>query len=222
MDRCGCRPAFGLAGGGVRSRLVRRVVFRPARPGKFAQAVERKPSVGGSRHSGRGGAGIRRCATAHRHATHLTPLASDALHSGALRLLVAELRLVLRGYRWWWYAVSGGLLVAQFAAPLDISYGPLLAVAWIWPIFVWSALGTREARFGTKQLLFSCARILSRQFPAAWIVGVLVAALTGLGTAIRLALAGQSVGLFAWVAGVLFIPSLALALGVWGGHEQIL
>ncbi len=162
-------------------------------------------------------------ATARPHiatSAHLTPLASGALHSGAWPLLVAELRLALKGYRWWWYTVAGGLLIAQLAAPLDISRGPLLAVAWIWPILVWSALGTREARFGTDQLLFSCARILPRQFPAAWIAGILVAALTGLGAAVRLALAGQTAGLLAWAAGVLFIPSLALALGVWSGTSK--
>jgi hypothetical protein len=162
-------------------------------------------------------------ATARPHiatSTHLTPLASGALHAGAWRLLVAELQLALKGYRWWWYAVAGGLLIAQFAAPLDVSRGPLLAVAWIWPILVWSALGTREARFGTEQLLFSCARILPRQCPAAWIAGILVAALTGLGAAVRLALAGQSAGVLAWAAGVLFIPSLALALGVWSGTSK--
>jgi hypothetical protein len=152
--------------------------------------------------------------------THLTPLASGARDSVSSRLLAAELRLALKGYRWWWHAVAGGLLIAEFAAPLEISRGPLLAVAWIWPILVWSALGTRESRFGTEQLLFSCARILPRQFPAAWIAGILVAALTGLGAAVRLALAGQSVGLLAWAAGALFIPSLALALGVWSGSSK--
>jgi hypothetical protein len=152
--------------------------------------------------------------------THLTPLASGALQAGAWPLLVAELKLALKGYRWWWYAVAGGLLIAQFAAPLDVSRGPLLAAAWIWPILVWSALGTREARFGAEQLVFSCPRILRRQFPAAWIAGVLVAALTGLGAAVRLALAGQRAGLMAWAVGVLFIPSLALALGVWSGTSK--
>jgi hypothetical protein len=152
--------------------------------------------------------------------THLTPLASGARHSRPWRLLVAELRLALKGYRWWWYAVAGGLLIGQFAAPLDVSRGPLLAVAWLWPILVWSALGTREARYGTEQLLFSCAGILPRQFPAAWIAGILVAVLTGLGAAIRLALAGQSAALLAWAAGAMFIPSLALALGVWSGASK--
>ena len=150
----------------------------------------------------------------------LTPLAPGALRGGATRLLVAELRLALKGYRWWWYAVAGGLLIAQLAAPLEVSCGPLLAVAWVWPIFVWSAVGTREARFGVEQLLFSCARILPRQLPTAWLAGVLVAALTGLGAAVRLALAGGSAGLFAWAVGVLFIPSLALALGVWSGTSK--
>jgi hypothetical protein len=112
------------------------------------------------------------------------------------------------------------LLIAQFAAPLEISRGPLLAFAWIWPILIWSALGTREARFGTEQLLFSCARILPRQFPAEWVVGILVAALTGLGAGVRLALAGQHAGLLAWAAGAMFVPSLALALGVWSGTSK--
>jgi hypothetical protein len=150
----------------------------------------------------------------------LTPLASDVHRSGILPLVAAELRLALKGYRWWWYAVAGGLLVAQFAAPLDISRGPLLATAWIWPIFVWSALGTREARFNTEQLLFSCPHILQRQFPAAWFAGFAVAALTGLGAAVRLAFAGQLAGLVAWAAGAVFIPSLALALGVWSGTSK--
>jgi hypothetical protein len=134
--------------------------------------------------------------------------------------VAAELRLALKGYRWWWYAVAGGLLVAQFAAPLDISRGPLLATAWIWPIFVWSALGTREACFNTEQLLFSCPHILQRQFPAAWFAGFTVAVLTGLGAAVRLAFAGQLAGLVAWAAGAVFIPSLALALGVWSGASK--
>jgi len=150
----------------------------------------------------------------------LSPISGGAQHSGLVRILTAEIKLALKGYRWWWYAIAGGLLIAQFASPLEVSRGPLLAAAWIWPILIWSTLGTREARFGTQQLLFSCARILPRQFPAAWMAGVVVAVLTGLGAGVRLALAGQRVGLIAWAAGVLFIPSLALALGTWSGTSK--
>jgi hypothetical protein len=112
------------------------------------------------------------------------------------------------------------LVTAQAAVPLEISRGLLLSAAWIWPILIWSALGTREARFGTQQLLFSCARVLPRQLPAAWLAGVLLAALLGAGTALRLGVNGQATALFAWAVGALFIPSLALALGVWTGTSR--
>jgi hypothetical protein len=146
---------------------------------------------------------------------HLTSLASTA-HAGTLgSLFAAELRLALKGLRWWWYVVAAGLLAAQFFAPLELSRGLLLGVAWIWPILIWSAMGARESRFGTNELLFSSARILRRQLPACWFAGVAVALLTGMGAAIRLFLAGQTASLVAWLAGALFLPSFALALGIW-------
>lgn len=152
--------------------------------------------------------------------TTLAPLADGERSSNFTRIFLAELRLALKGYRWWWYAVAVGLVVAQAAVPLEISRGLLLSAAWIWPILIWSTLGTREARFSTQQLLFSCARVLPRQLPAAWLAGAFLAALLGAGTALRLGLAGQGTALFAWAAGALFIPSLALALGVWTGTSR--
>jgi hypothetical protein len=87
-------------------------------------------------------------------------------------------------------------------------------------VLTWSALGVRETRFGTRQLLFSCARIVPRQLPAAWLAGVAIAMLAGIGTGIRLAIAGQMAALLAWAAGALFVASLALALGVWTGTSR--
>jgi hypothetical protein len=146
-----------------------------------------------------------------------TPLAAAASSSAFGRIFVAEVRLALQGLRWWWYAVAAGLLIAQIASPLAVSRGALLGVAWIWPVLVWSTLGNREARFGATQLVFSCPRILARQFPASWLAGVFVAIFTGFGAAIRLAIAGEHADLLAWFVAVLFIPSLALALGAWSG-----
>ena len=82
---------------------------------------------------------------------------------------------------------------------------------------VWSAMGSRESRFGTRSLLFSCSKILPRQLPACFLAGVTIAILTGAGAGFRLSLAGNSSGLFAWFAGALFLPALALTLGVWSG-----
>ena len=151
----------------------------------------------------------------------LAPLAAgDRRGSNFTRIFLAELRLAVKGYRWWWYAVAAGLVVAEAASPLEVSRGPLLTAGWIWPILVWSALGTREVRFGTQQLLFSCPRILLRQLPAVWLAGVFLTALLAAGTALRLALAGEMTALFALGAGAVFIPSLALALGVLTGTSR--
>jgi hypothetical protein len=76
-------------------------------------------------------------------------------------------------------------------------------------------MGAREARHGTEQLIFSSPGVLPRQLPAGWLVGVLIAVVTGGGVAVRVLLAANYSGLLGWFAGALFIPTLALALGVW-------
>src|SRR5216684_4858196 len=81
-------------------------------------------------------------------------------------------------------------------------------------------MGARESRFGTRELLFSSARILRRQLPACWFAGVAVAMLTGIGAATRLFLASQNASLLACLAGAVFLPSLALALGIWSGSGK--
>lgn len=151
---------------------------------------------------------------------HLTPLAGSTRATAFGRIFSAELRLALFGRAWWWYAVAIGLLTAEFLAPLEISRGPILATAWIWSVFVWSPMGARESLFSTRQLLFSCANILPRQLLGCFLAGLFVAFLTGAGTAVRLAIVGNSPGLIAWLAGALLLPSLALFLGVLSGTSK--
>lgn len=151
---------------------------------------------------------------------HLTPLAVPARVHAFGRLFAAELRLALFGLRWWWYVVAAGLLIAQFAAPLGVSRGPLVASAWMWCVFVWSGMGAREKRFETRALLFSCANILPRQLLACWAAGVAVAILVGVGAAGRLLMATDAAGLLAWLAGALLLPSAALFLGVLSGTSK--
>ncbi len=157
--------------------------------------------------------------TIARASVHLTPLARTGRGSFG-RLVLAELRLALKGFRWWWYAGAVGLVVAQVTSPLDTARGPVLAAAWLWPIFVWSAMGTRESRYGMGSLLFSCPRMLTRELPASFLAGVIVALLAGIGVGARLLLIGHWPDLVAWLAGALFLPSLALALGVVSGTSK--
>jgi len=152
-------------------------------------------------------------------AAQLTPLAVRR-GSAFLQLVVAELRLMLKGQRWWWYAVAAGLLIGSATAPDAGVREMWLVFAWVWPVLLWSQMGAREARNATQALIFSSARSLHRQLPAVWLAGVLLAMLTGAGVGLRLLLSGAWPSLAAWFAGALFIPSLALALGVWTGSGK--
>jgi hypothetical protein len=81
-------------------------------------------------------------------------------------------------------------------------------------VLSWSQLGTREAQFSTQALIFSAPHAFPRQLLSSWTAGVLLAMLTGGGLGLRLILARDAQGFFAWTVAALFIPALALALGV--------
>ena len=151
---------------------------------------------------------------------HLTPLVRGPERGSFPRVVAAELRLMLKGHRWWWYVVAAGLFVASLFAPLSATHQGIAIVAAIWPVLVWSQMGTREKRWETSALIFSSERALWRQLPAVWLAGVIVAAITNGGLGIRLAVASDLSGLAAWTACILFIPSLALALGIWSGTSK--
>lgn len=152
---------------------------------------------------------------------HLTPLMAAPTHFRFGQTLLAELRLMLKGQRWWWYAVALGLIVAGLGNPSDVARRQLLPFAWIWPLLIWSAMGVRETRYRTEQLVFSAAHPLRRQLSATWLAGVIVAMLAGSGVAVRLILAGNWANVLTWTIGALFIPTLALALGCWSGSSKL-
>jgi hypothetical protein len=149
----------------------------------------------------------------------LTPLVSRG-HNRFARLVLSELALMVKGLRWWWYVVAAGLLVAEFTSPTADARAGVLLAAWIWPVLVWSQIGCRESRYATQSLIFSAERVVYRQLAAVWMAGVMVAVLTGAGTGIRILLSADSRSAGGWFAATLFIPSLALVLGVWSGSSK--
>ncbi len=138
-----------------------------------------------------------------------------------MRILLAELRLMFKGIRWWWWIIFTLLTLAGILLPIESARQYLLPVVWILPLALWSTLGTRENRHNTKQLIFSAPHPLRRQFPLVWMAGVTVSIVSGLGVAIKLILASDWVHLLAWGTGALFIPTLALTLGVWSGSKKL-
>jgi hypothetical protein len=155
--------------------------------------------------------------------TRLTPLEAQKANEMALfgRMLLAELRLMLKGLPWWWYIVAVGLSIACLLAPVDVARQYIFPFAWIWPLLLWSAMGNREVRYRTNQLIFSAAHPLRRQLAAAWGAGLTVALTAAGGLSVRLILAGEWNALFAWCIGAAFIPSLALVLGIWSGGSKL-
>ena len=167
------------------------------------------------------GDGAMNGAAARKPMVHLSPLNPAVLRFRAAAVLLAELRLMLKRQRWWWYVVAAGLLIASLASPAQEARRELLPWVWLWPILLWSAMGTREARHQTDELIFSAAHSLRRQFPAALLAGVIVAVLMGSGVALRLLLARDWAGLLGFAVGAVFISSLALAMGVWSGTGKL-
>lgn len=151
----------------------------------------------------------------------LTPLNTTANRFSFLTVLIAELKLLLKGQRWWWYIAAAGLIIACFANPSATTREIVLPMAWIWPILIWSAIGNREVHNNVQQLTFSSASPLWRQLPAQWIAGFLVTLLMSIGAILRYTIDGDTVALLALFSAAFFIPSLALASGVWSGTSKL-
>jgi hypothetical protein len=135
--------------------------------------------------------------------------------------VLSELRLMVKGSRWWWYVVAGGLCLAALLSPADRTRQIWLPLAWIWPLLIWSPLGNRAARHRIEPIILSAAYPLRNQVPAAWLAGLIVAFATASGAVLCLLLAGQWSALLALIVGAAFIPALALALGVWSRSSKL-
>jgi hypothetical protein len=60
-----------------------------------------------------------------------------------------------------------------------------------------------------------------RQLPAAWLAGVLATALLVLAGAVAFLSNGDLPGLAGWAGAVVFVPTLALALGVFSSGSRV-
>ncbi|MCU0487666.1 MAG: hypothetical protein MUE67_01795 [Anaerolineales bacterium] len=144
-----------------------------------------------------------------------------ASYNPFLGVLVAELRLLLKGRRWWWWAILIGLSIVMLTNLLPIGSPYMLPITWLWPLAIWSELGNRERSNNTYQMVFASARPVLRQLPAAWLAGVLATGLLTLGSALSLLLNSGLHGLAGWLGAVFFVPSLALALGVASSGSRL-
>jgi hypothetical protein len=134
------------------------------------------------------------------------------------RLLVGEMRILVQGTSRWWWLVLAALNAASLAVPANLvkpagaSTALLLSATWIWPVLIWSRLGTQRHENGLDTLLGAYPAVY-RQLGAEWAAGLTLTALAGLGPLLRMAATADGPRVAAWIAGAVFIPSLALMLG---------
>lgn len=135
-------------------------------------------------------------------------------------IVLAELRLLVRGLSFWWYLVAVGLCIFQlFAGAKGQSIA--LGLAWLWPMLQLSQLGTREAVCDTEQFVYPTLHPIRRQFVAQWVAGVLLCLAIGAGSLAHWAAAGNLGGIAGVVAGAVFVPTLALACGTLSGTTRL-
>ena len=154
-------------------------------------------------------------------AVQLTPITTPLNGFAFPRLIILELKLLFKGQRWWWFLAAGGLFIASLLNTLENVRSFILPITWLWPVLIWSGLGSREMRHNVGQMVFSSASPLTRQLPATWFAGFLVTVVTGGGAAIKFLIARDVTSLLVWFSAALFIPSLALTLGIWSKSSKL-
>jgi hypothetical protein len=128
---------------------------------------------------------------------------------------------MLKGISRWWWLVVLGLTLASLLVPLQGVRQYVVPFALVWPMLRWSAMGTREQQHRTAALLFSAPRPVTRLLVAQWLAGAALAAVVAAGGLVRFAITAEWTSATALLAAIAFIPSMALALGVWSGSGKL-
>lgn len=142
------------------------------------------------------------------------------------QLLAGEARILVQDTPIWWWLVAAAVNVAALAVPATLvkpggdATALLLSAAWIWPVLIWSRLGVQHRENDLDSLL-GCYPGTFRQLAAEWLAGLALTAAAGLGPVIRMAIMADGSRVAAWVAGALFIPSLALLLGTTSRTQRV-
>jgi hypothetical protein len=155
-----------------------------------------------------------------RRPARLSPLATHVRQNNLPGLILAEVRLMLKGNHWLWYGGAAGIWL--FSVMASTTYITLwLIIAALWPVLLWSKMGGRETYHRTNQIVFSSPHPLTRLLLAAWIAGVLVTMLLWSGAGLNFLLHGATTNLAALFVGALLVPAAALACGAWTGSSKV-
>ena len=83
----------------------------------------------------------------------MTPVRYGASFASAA---TGELRVLLQGIRVWWWAGLAAIAVISALVELDNLVVPMLALAMLWPVFIWSRMGNHADAGNVDDLLAAC------------------------------------------------------------------
>ena len=148
-------------------------------------------------------------------------LPAVTLSRSVVPLIFAELKLGLKQLKPVWLLIGLVVLAGELSAPFAIARKYIVPAAMIWPLVLWSSIGTRETLFNMRSLLFSSAGVHGRQFASQLLCGIVIGAAMCLPMFVRATLAGEYSYLILLAASVLFLPTVAFALGVVSGSRKL-
>ncbi|MFD2132429.1 hypothetical protein ACFSKI_14585 [Pseudogracilibacillus auburnensis] len=149
---------------------------------------------------------------------NLTPLIKKS-RIRFIPLIKAELLIMVKGFSIWMYLLCASIILLSAFLPLTVMKSWVSFII-ILPIAIWSRMGTKEKHFFTKDLIISSGPSFPRVV-SLWIAGLSVGCIVSLGVLIRFMIEGQMSQFLSWVIGIMFIPTLALALGSVSGTKKL-
>jgi len=153
---------------------------------------------------------------------HLTALEkTKRFRTNLFRLVWLEILLLVKGLKWYWLAGLAVLWIGCLVTPTENVRKFWYIAAAIWPVLVWSKMGERETRYQAEQIVFQGPYPVERLLLSGWLAGVILTASATLGVLAGRLLAGDPLQVLAWMYAVVFIPSLALVLGVWSRTSKL-
>jgi len=138
-----------------------------------------------------------------------------------LNLVKAELKIMLKGNSIWWLLITIGLFIATVFSPLSIAHKILLPILWFCQILIWSKLGSREIANRSNEYIFSAAYPIKRQMTASLCAAALIALVLASPVILRSLSAGNLYSIYAIIVGAFFLPTFAMASGVWTGSGKL-
>lgn len=157
-----------------------------------------------------------------KHQFEAPPVLSPVRKSKGINfplMVWGELKIMLSGHSILWYLSA--LTIMAFT-PFVTSGEALkwISLTLLLPISIWSQMGNWEKTCQTSELIASSCSAPAKWF-AGWICGIIVGMLISSGMFARIVMLSEWSSLVPWLAGVVFIPTLALVLGGMVGNRRL-